>query len=217
MHLPRPGNAFPYVQTARVRSRKAQSRDPIVSNVVQAHPLLPPPPPRHRTVPLVCPLAFRKDAASDHILRDRLHSHIDVMPDCVHPTLLQHLIRGWVDPLLVRPPPRHMLLRHPICRAEMESLEPGQDGRAQNSRLASVQEDGLHDRLVELGAYSWGRILPSQHLPDPCPRPARLAELDPHGLDVAVILREQAAKVPKHLDPLQHVSMHRELLAQGKC
>ena len=79
----------------------------------------------------------------------------------------------------------------------MEPLEPGQDGRAQNPRLASVQEDGLHDRLVELGAYSWGRILPSQHLPDPCPRPARLAELAPHGLDVVVvILREQAAEVP---------------------
>jgi hypothetical protein len=36
----------------------------------------------------------------------------------------------------------------------MEPLEPGQDGRAQNPRLASVQEVGLHDRLVELGACS---------------------------------------------------------------
>ena len=73
----------------------------------------------------------------------------------------------------------------------MEPLEPGQGGRAQNPHLASIPEDGLHDRLVELGAYSWGRILPSQeHLPNPCPRPARLAELAPHGLDVVVILRE---------------------------
>jgi hypothetical protein len=99
----------------------------------------------------------------------------------------------------------------------MESLEPGQDGRAQNPRLASVQEDGLHDCLVELGAYSWGHILPSQHLPNPCPRPACLAELAPHGLDVVVILREQAAEVSEHLDSLQHIPMHRELLAQGKC
>jgi len=66
-------------------------------------------------------------------------------------------------------------------------------------------------------AYSWGCILPPQHLPYPCPRPASLAELAPHGLDVVVILREQAAKVPEHLDPLQHVPMHCELLAQGKC
>ena len=72
----------------------------------------------------------------------------------------------------------------------MEPLEPGHYGRAQNPRLAAVQEDGLHDRLVELGANSWGRILPSQHLPNPCPRPARLAELALHGLDVIVVLRE---------------------------
>ena len=75
----------------------------------------------------------------------------------------------------------------------------------------------MHDCLIKLGAYSWGRILPSQYLPDPCPRPARLAKLAPHGLDVIVILREQAAEVPEYLDPLQHVPMHRELLAQGKC
>ncbi len=143
MHLPRPDNVFPYVPTARVRNRKAQLRDPIVSNVVQAHLLLPPPPPRHRTAPSVCPLAFRKDAASNHILCNRLPSHIDVVPDCVHPTLIQHLIRGWVDPLLIRPPPGHMFLRHPIRRAEMESFEPGQGGRAQNPRLATSQHAKL--------------------------------------------------------------------------
>jgi len=81
------------------------------------------------------------DAASDHILRDRLPSHIDVVLDCVHPTLLQHRLRGWVDPLLQRPLPRHMLRCHPVRRADVEPLEPSQSGRAQNPRLASIQED----------------------------------------------------------------------------
>ena len=84
----------------------------------------------------------------------------------------------------------------------MKSLEPCQSGRAQDPRLASIQEDGLHDRLVELGAYSWGCILSPQHLSDPCPRPACLVKLALHGLDVIVILREQAAKVLEYLDPL---------------
>jgi hypothetical protein len=42
LHLPRPGNVFPYVQTAPVKSRVAQLQDPIGSNVFQAHPLLTP-------------------------------------------------------------------------------------------------------------------------------------------------------------------------------
>jgi hypothetical protein len=44
-----------------------------------------------------------------------------------------------------------------------------------------------------------------------------LAKLASHGLDAIVILQEQAAEVLKYLDPLQHVPMHHELLAQGKC
>ena len=70
----------------------------------------------------------------------------------------------------------------------MEPLEPGHGGRAQNPRLASLQKDGLHDRLIELGAYLWGCILPLQHLPNPCPRPARLAVLAPHSLDVIIVV-----------------------------
>ena len=75
----------------------------------------------------------------------------------------------------------------------------------------------MDNRLVQLGAYLWGCILPLQHLSDPCPCPACLAKLASHGLDVIVILQEQAAQVPEYLNPLQHVAMHHELLAQGKC
>ena len=125
VHLPCPGNAFPYVKTAWVRSRMAQLWDPSASKVVQAHPLLPPPPlPGHQTVPSVCLLAFRKDAAVDHVL-------------CVHHTLLQYFIWGWVDPLM-RPPLRYVLPHHPIRRGEVESLKPCQSGRAQDSRLTSI-------------------------------------------------------------------------------
>jgi hypothetical protein len=153
-------------------------------------------------VPSVCPLAFCMDAAANHILCNCLPPHIDVVFNGVHPTLLQHLIRGWVDPLLLRPPPRYMLLCHPIRCTKVESLEPGQSGCAQDPCLAALQEDGLHDCLVELGANSWWCILLAQHLSDPCPRPMCLAKLASHGLDVIVILREQAAEIPEYLDPL---------------
>ena len=89
------------------------------------------------------------DAAVNHILCDCLPPHIDVVLDGVHPTLLQHLIRGWVDSLLSWPPLRHMLLCHLIRRADMESLKPSQSSWAQDPRFASIQEDGLHDGLVE--------------------------------------------------------------------
>jgi hypothetical protein len=90
----------------------------------------------------------------------------------------------------MRPPLRHMLLRHPIRHANMEPLKPYQSGWAQDPRFASVQEDGLHYCLVKLGADSWGCILFAQHLSNPCPRPAFFAELALHSLDVIIILQE---------------------------
>jgi hypothetical protein len=72
----------------------------------------------------------------------------------------------------------------------------------------------LDNCLVQLDAYSWGPILPPQHLSDPCPRTTCLAKLASHGLDVIVILREQAAEVMKHLNFVQHAPMHCELLVQ---
>jgi hypothetical protein len=113
----------------------AQSRDPIASNDVQAHPLLPPPLLRHQTTLLVCSLAFRKYVAVNHVLRNRLPPHINIVLDGVHPTLLLHLIQGWVYPLLTWPPLRYMLLHHPIGHANMKPLEPCQSGRAQDPRL----------------------------------------------------------------------------------
>jgi len=100
----------------------------------------------------------------------------------------------------------------------MEFLKPCQSSRArQDPCFASVQEDGLYNCLVKLGADSWGCILLAQHLFNPCPRLACLAKLASHGLDVIVILQEQAAKIPEYLNSLQHISMHPELLLQGKC
>ena len=81
-----------------------------------------------------------------------------------------------------------VFLCHPIFHADVKSLESGHNSQAQDPCLASVQEDELHDGLVELGTHPWRQILPSQHLSNPCPRPVCLGELDLHGLDVLVIL-----------------------------
>jgi hypothetical protein len=56
---------------------------------------------------------------------------------------------------------------HPI-HTKMESLEPGQCGHAQDPRLTSIKEDGLHDCLVKFDANSWGCLLLLQHLSDLC-------------------------------------------------
>jgi hypothetical protein len=53
----------------------------------------------------------------------------------------------------------------------------------------------------------------AQHLSDLWPHPAHLAKLALHGLDVIVILQEQATKVLVHLNLLQHIPMHRKLLS----
>jgi hypothetical protein len=84
---------------ALVKSRVAQLQDPVASNIVQAHPWLPPPLPGHQTVPLVCLFALSKDAAINYILCNCLLPHINVMLDGVHPTLIKHLVGGWINPL----------------------------------------------------------------------------------------------------------------------
>jgi hypothetical protein len=70
------------------------------------------------------------------------------MSDRVQTTLLQHLIGGGVNPLVINPPAWRVFLRHPICHTDFESLESGHDSWAQDPRLASVQEDRLHNNLV---------------------------------------------------------------------
>jgi hypothetical protein len=110
-----------------------------------------------------------------------------------------------------------MLLCHPIRHADVEAFEPSHDSLAQDPRLASVQEGRLHNRLIELCTSPWRCIFPMQHLSHPCPRPLCLSKLTPHGLDVIVVLQEQAAKVYVDLNLLQYIPAHRGLLAQSKC
>ena len=194
----------------------AQLRDPIASNVVQAHPLLSPPLPWHQNAPSVCLSTFSKDAAVHYVPCNCLLLYIDVMLDCVHPTLLEYLV-GWrVNPLAVGPPSRYLLLCHPICRADMETFKPSHDSLAQDPRLASVQEDRLHNCLIELCTSPWRCVLPTLHLSHPCPHPSCLLKLIPHGLDIVVVLQEQVAEVSVDLDLLQYVPMQCELLAQSK-
>ena len=136
----------------------AQLQDPNESNVVQAHLLLPPPPPGHQTMSLVCPLTFSIDGASNHVLHYCLPSHINIMPDCVHTTLLRHFIGGWICPLVIRHPAWCVFLCRPIRRTDVESLKPGHDSWAQDPCLASVQEDRLHNGLVNLALTCGGEF-----------------------------------------------------------
>ena len=95
----------------------------------------------------------------------------------------------------------------------MESFKPGENRLAQNPGLVATQEDRFHNSLVEFCTNSWRRILLAQHLANSCTHPTSLANLASHGLDVIIIMQEQAAEVSKHLDLLQHVPIHGELLS----
>jgi hypothetical protein len=159
LFLPHPGSVFLCGHSAPVESRVAQSRDLNVSNVIQVHLLLPPPPPWHRTALLVCPLAFSVDGASNHILCNCLPLHVDIVSDRVHTTLLQHFIGEWVYPLAIHPSVWRVFLCHPVCGADVESFESGYDSWAQDPRLASVQEDRLHNGLVKFGAQPRRQVL----------------------------------------------------------
>ncbi len=92
----------------------------------------------------------------------------------------------------MEPPSRYVLLRHPILRTNVEAFKPSHDSLAQDPCLASVQEDGLHNHLIELCTSPWQCVLPTQHLSYPCPHPLRLAKQTLHSLDVIVLLQEQA-------------------------
>jgi hypothetical protein len=87
-----PWQCVPLCPLAPVKSRVAQSQDSIASNVIQAHPLLPPPLPGHQTAPLICLSTFGKDAVVHYIPCNCLPPYIAVMLDCVHPTLLKYLV-----------------------------------------------------------------------------------------------------------------------------
>ncbi len=139
------------------------------------------------------------------------------MLDCVHPALLKYLIRQWVNPLVVGPLSRYVLLCHPIRCTDVEAFKPSHDSLAQDQPLTSVQEDRLHDCLIELCTSPWWCILPTQHLSYPCPHPSCLLKLTPYGLDVIVVLQEQVAEVSVDLNLLQYVTVNPELLVQSKC
>ena len=82
--------------------------------------------------------------------------------------------------------------------------------------LAPVKERRLHHCLVKLGSDLWCHILPSQHLRGACPYPPRLADLLSHGLDIVVVLGEEASKVLENLDSLEYIPMYREGTIESK-
>ena len=107
---------------------------------------------------------------SNHILCNCLPPHINLVLNRVHTTLLQHLVRGWIDPLAIRTPMWCVLLCHRVRQVDVKSLKSGHDSWAQDPHVAPVQGGGLQGDLVELGPHPWRQILLPQHMSKPCPR-----------------------------------------------
>ena len=172
--------------------------------VAQAHHLLPPPLSRHRSP---SPLTLRAQVVNwpiYHITKNCLPPDANIMRDRVHPTLLEDVCCGWVDPHMVWSFPRLMFLSHTAGDSDVEPLQPCQCGLCEVSCLASIKEDQLHNHLVELGADFWRSIVRLEDLPHSCPYPPSLLDLTPHRPDIVVGLGEDSSKVTEQLNFLQH-------------
>jgi len=52
-----------------------------------------------------------------------------------------------------------MFLSHTLGGSDVEPLQPCQRGRCEVPCLASIKEDRLHNRLVELGTDFWRSVV----------------------------------------------------------
>jgi hypothetical protein len=149
---------------------------PLVSSsvcifVVQAHLLLPPPLSRRRSPPPLTLHSSFVDWPVHHILKNCLLPDTNIVRDRVHPTLLEHVFCGWVDPHLVWSFPGPMRLSHPVCSPDVKPLQPRQCSLGEVPCLAAVEEDPLYNRLIELeltfgGVLSAWRTCPTRaHIP----------------------------------------------------
>ncbi len=133
--------------------------------VVQAHLLLPPPLSRRRSP---SPLTRRAQVVNwsiDHITNNRLPPYADIMRDRVHPTLLEDVFCGWVDPYMIWSFPRLMFGSHTVGGFDVEPLQLRQCSLCEVPCLASIKEDRLHNCLVELGADFGGVLSPWRTCP----------------------------------------------------
>ncbi len=92
-----------------------------------------------------------------------------------------------------------VFLSHVVGCADMEPLQLRQCGCQKVPRLAAVKEDGLHNCLVELGAYLWRSVIRLQYLAYPSPYPPSLPNLAPYCLDVIFVLDKDPSEASKQI------------------
>jgi hypothetical protein len=169
-----------------------------------AHLLLPPPLLRRRSPSLLTSRAQVVNWPIYHITKNCLPPDGNIMQDRVHPTLLEHVFFGWVDPHMVWSFPRLMFLSHTVDGSDVEPLQPCQCGLCEVPCLATIKEDRLHNCLLELGAEFWQSVVRLEDLPHLCPYPPSLLDLTPHCPDIVVVLGKDSSKVTEQLNFLQH-------------
>ena len=125
-----------------------------------------------------------------------------IVCDGVHSTLLEHVAGGRVDPHMIWSCPRLMFLSHTVGSPDVKPLQPRQCGLCEVPCLAAVEEDRLHNRLVEHGADLWRSLIRLEDLSYPGPCPTSLLDLVLHCPDVLIILCKNLPEVTKRLDPL---------------
>jgi len=90
-----------------------------------------------------------------------------------------------------------MFLGHPVCSPDVKPLQPCQYGLGEVPCLAAVEEDRLHNRLVELCADLWRGVVCLENLPHSSPYPPSLLDLALHCPDVVIILGENSPEIPE--------------------
>jgi len=94
-----------------------------------------------------------------YVLKNCLPLDVNIVCNGVHPTLFEHVAGGWVDPHMIWSSPWLISLSHLVGCSDVEPLQPCQCGLCEVPRLTAVEEDRLHNRLVELGADLWWSVV----------------------------------------------------------
>ncbi len=74
----------------------------------------------------------------------------------------------------------------------------------------------MYDSLVELCSDKQRRFLIPKNLSNPSPSSVGLLKLGTEGLSIVVVLSHHPPEVLVDFDPLEHIPMNRELLAESQ-
>ena len=145
-----------------------------------------------------------------HILKNHLPPDTNIVCNGVHPTLLEHVAGGEVDPHMIWSSPRFMFLSHMLGCLDVKPLQPRHCGLCEVPRLAAVKEDRLHNRLVDLCAYHWWSVICLEDLSYSVPCRTGLPDLALHCSEVLIVLCKNSPKVMDGLYLLQDFPFHIE-------